>query len=836
MRFGVLGPLEIRTDDDRPVRVPELKVRLLLAALLAAGGRPVPAERLVRDLWGDALPARPAAALRAKVSQLRRALDDAEPGARALVAARAPGYAFAAAPGAVDALRFESLAARAEPAPASRASVLTEALALWRGPAFADFADVPFAVAAAARLEERRLTAREDLAEARLALGEHRALVADLTDLAGRHPLRERLQAALMRALYGSGRQHEALQCYERVRNRLRDELGLDPGPELAALHQAILRQDPSLDVPGAVAAAPLAPARLPVPRTELVGRDGEPDAIVAALRASRLVTVTGPGGVGKTRLALEAAARAGDAFPEGIVLVELAGVAPDGVAEAVTAAAGLPEPGGTRAADPVEGLAGRRALLVLDNCEHVIEPVAKLADAFLATGAELRVLATAREPLGISGEHLYPVAPLPVPPADLTSLDGGLSGPGPFGATRSDTAPPETASVEAVRSEAAFLEVGAPVPGDGVRRLADVPAVRLFVARAAAADPGFALDASNAAAVAAVCRRLDGLPLALELAAARVRALGPATLAARLDDRFRVLRSQRRDVPPRQRTLHAAIDWSWEPLAPAERAVLRRLAVHAGGCTLEAAEETCAGGDVDRAEVMDVIVRLVDRSLVQLADDPGGVRYRLLESVAAYALDRLADAGETAAVQDRHDDYYARVAECADAYRTGPARLRWLARLDAEAANLRRALESAARRGDARLALRLTSSLAWYWIERGRTGHAGRSLGAALAAAARPHHLDGLAAARVLGDAPAIASALDGLAGAELLAGRDDRAARLLGAAAAVREAAAPPESVPSRETARLLAAARTALGTAFPAAYEAGRARSPAEPAAER
>ncbi|GGV16244.1 hypothetical protein GCM10010182_41310 [Actinomadura cremea] len=812
MRFGVLGPLEVRTDADRPVVVPELKVRLLLSALLAAGGRPVSSDRLSRDLWGDGPPARPAAALRAKVSQLRRALDDAEPGGRALVVARAPGYALAAGPESVDALRFEALAARAAPGAAARASVLTEALALWRGPAFADFADAPFAVAAAGRLEERRLTAREDLAEARLALGEHRALVADLTDLAGRHPLRERLQAALMRALYGAGRQDEALRCFDRVRTRLRDELGLDPGPGLAALHRAILRQDPSLDAPAPAPPAPLAPlapARPPVPRTELIGRDTEPDAVVAALHDARLVTVTGPGGVGKTRLALEAAARAADAvpgFPDGIVFVELAGVTAGQVADAVTAAAGLREPepadavGRADAAVAVERLAGRRALLVLDNCEHVIDSVAKLADALLATDTALRILATAREPLGVSGERLHPVAPLAVPD-------------------------------------------GAELPA-----LAHVPSVRLFTARAAAADPGFTLDASNAAAVAAVCRRLDGLPLALELAAARVRALGPATLAERLDDRFRLLRSDRRDAPARQRTLHAAIEWSWEPLGPADRAVLRRLAVHAGGCTLEAAEQTCAGGDVDPAEVMDVIVRLVDRSLVMTADDPGGVRYRLLESVAAFALDRLAEAGELDGVQARHDDYYARVAECADAYRAGPARLRWLARLDAEGANLRRALESAVRRRDARLALRLTASLAWYWIERGRSVHAGRSLGAALAGAAAVHHLDGLTAARVLGDAPAIASALDGLAGARLLAGRADQAARLLGAAAAVREAAPSGSSassgpsgagqvtVPTRETARLLAAARTALGDAFPAAYDAGRAHPPAGATAGR
>ncbi|QFG23476.1 BTAD domain-containing putative transcriptional regulator [Actinomadura sp. WMMB 499] len=822
MRFGVLGPLEIRTDGDRPVRVPEVKVRLLLSALLAAGGRPVPSDRLIRDLWDEDRPARPAAALRAKVSQLRRALEDAEPGGRALVAARAPGYALASE--AVDALRFEALASRTEPASAARASVLTEALALWRGPAFADFADAPFAVAAAARLEERRLTAREELAEARLALGEHRAIAADLTDLAALHPLRERLQAALMRALYGSGRQHEALQCFDRVRNRLRDELGLDPGPDLAALHQAILRQDPSLDAPARAPLAPLAPARPPAPRTELIGRDTEPDAVAAALREARLVTLTGPGGVGKTRLALEVAARAAAPgspgvpgvpgapdFPDGIVFAELAGVAPDRVAEAVTAAAGLREPDGPDAPDAPDGtgapdgpvaaagrLAGRRALLVLDNCEHAIDPVAAFADALLTAGAELRILATAREPLGISGERLHPVTPLEIPEA-----------------------PPE----------------------HDLAALARVPSVRLFVARAAAADPGFALDGANAAAVAAVCRRLDGLPLALELAAARVRALGPETLAARLDDRFRVLRSDRRDVPPRQRTLLAAIEWSWEPLGPAERAVLRRLAVHAGGCTLEGAEEVCAGGEVEQAEVMDVIVRLVDRSLVMAADGPGGVRYRLLESVAAFALDRLADAGERDDVQARHDDYYARVAECADAYRAGHARVRWLARLDAEAANLRRALESAVGRRDAHLALRLTASLAWYWIERGRAAHAGRSLGAALADAAAVHHLDGLASARILGDAPAIASALDGLAGARLLAGRADQAARLLGAAATAREAAGPPAppgvlhvTVPSRETARLLAAARTALGDAFPAAYDAGRAHPPAEAAAGR
>ncbi|MFI0367358.1 ATP-binding protein [Actinomadura sp. 1N219] len=792
MRFGVLGPLEVLTDDGRPVPVPELKVRLLLSALLAAGGRPVSSGRLIQDLWSDEPPGRPAAALRAKVSQLRRALD-AEDGGRALVRSQPPGYVLASED--VDARRFQTGLARAHGTadPAAKAALLTDALALWRGTPFADFADEDFARGAAAHLDEQRLTALEELADARLALGEHHALVAELSDLADRHPLRERVQAALMLALYRSGRQHEALDRHSRLRDRLRDEMGLDPGPELTDLHQAILRQDPRLRAP---AAAPLPRTNLPVPLTDLIGRSAAVDEVVSHVEQDRLVTLTGPGGVGKTTLAIEAARQLRAAFPDGVHLVELAElprgtVSADKVAEVVAEVVGLREDVPGTAAGRLAGagrlgaLGGRRALLVLDNCEHVIEPVAELAGSLLRSGPGPRILATGREPLGVPGERLYAVPPLDVPGPDE----------------------------------------------DDPTTLAETASVRLFTTRAAAAAPGFALGRANAAAVAAICRRLDGMPLALELAAARVRALGAGTLAARLDDRFRLLRSQRRDAPWRQRTLRAAIDWSWEPLDHAERAVLRRLSAHPGGCTLEAAEQTCSGGGVDAADVMDVIVRLVDGSLVMAADGPGGVRYRLLESVAAYAQERLHEAGEHDGTERRRDEYYLLLAECAEAYRTGPARLHWLARLDAETANLRRSLESAGQRRDTKLALRLTAALAWYWIERGRAGHARLWLGEGLAESATAQHLDGLTAARRTGDAAATAAALEGLAGAQVLAGQGDRAARLLGAAAAVRNGEAQ-----DGDGGRILAAARAMLGDgAFTGAFDTGRALTPDQAAAD-
>ncbi|MQY04164.1 BTAD domain-containing putative transcriptional regulator [Actinomadura macrotermitis] len=666
MRFGILGPLAVWTSAGEPVAVPGLKVRALLADLLLHEGRPVPADRLIDDLWGEAPPGNPEAALSSKVSQLRRVLEDAEPGARALVESRPAGYLLRTPPAEVDAARFRELVAAGE---------LAGALALWRGPALADFADEPFTQATITRLEEARLAALEDHAEARLARGEHGALAGELGEALLSHPLRERLRAAHMLALYRSGRQSEALESHERLRTLLADELGLDPSPQLAALHQAILRQDPALAAPAGAPLRDRPRGNLPAPRSGLVGRDDAVADVRRCLHDDRLVSLTGPGGVGKTRLALEAAAGLTGAFADGVWLVELAAQERDAdLAPAVMAALDVHESGGGPPLDLLaEALAPRELLLVLDNCEHVVEQAADLTGRLLAAAPGLRVLATGREPLGLPGETVWNVPPL--------DEDG---------------------------------------------------AVRLFAERATASARGFRLDEATEGDARVLCRRLDGIPLALELAATRVRALGVRGLVARLDDRFRLLATGHRGAPPRQQTLMAMIDWSWELLEGPERAVLRRLAAHADGCTLEAAEAVCAGPEAPEEEVVDLLVRLVDRSLVVMADGP---RYRLLESVAAYCADRLAEAGEYAAVRDRHRAYYLDLAERAEPHLFGGDQERWLTVLDAESANLRAALDGA----PAAEALRLANALTWYWFLRGRWTEARRSLHAASASGDGP-------------------------------------------------------------------------------------------------
>lgn len=453
MRFGILGPLEVRAADGRSVRVPELKVRALLAALLVGQGRPASADGLVEDLWGARPPAKPVSALRAKVSQLRRALDNGEQGSRELVVSGTSGYLLRLGPDAVDASRFEALVSRAHSLSDTRArsSVLAEALALWRGPALADFADEAFAQAAITRLEEQRLAALEAQAEARLELGEHHLMVGELNDLVTAHPLRERVRAAQMRSLYRSGQQTAALQSYTELYQRLDEELGLAPGTELAELQQAILQQDPSLDPPSASAATAARPRTnlAPAP-TELVGRARETDEVLALLRTERLVTLIGPGGVGKTRLAREAAGSLLHSFPGGAWIVEPSGgqgplktgaqpSAAD-VASEVAEAMELPDPahaagGETGVIDRLAAaLASGPTLLVLDGCEHVVTGAAKLTAAMLAAAPELRVLATSREPLDTDGEQLYEVPALDVPEAGGDPAREVIGGSGEIG------------------------------------------------------------------------------------------------------------------------------------------------------------------------------------------------------------------------------------------------------------------------------------------------------------------------------------------------------------------------------------------------------------------
>ncbi|NED99915.1 AfsR/SARP family transcriptional regulator [Phytoactinopolyspora halotolerans] len=709
MQIAMLGPLEVRADGDVAVQVGGLRLRTLLIALALEPGRVISTSRLVEAIWADEPPERAVNAVQALVSRLRRVLPDS------VIQVHASGYRLAIEPDAVDVVRFERMttagraAARAGE-PETAAHLLREALDLWRGAALSDVAEKDYFRGPAARLAEMRLAAIEDRVEADLRLGRGAELTTELTTVVAEHPLRERLVASLMRSLCAAGRPAEALQAYESARQELADTLGTDPSAELSTLHTAILRGELGSG-PARSAAAPGTPSSEAVPPsawtvdrapsseasgpltsgpqtnlraglTSFIGRDEDVVEVGRLVDRHRLVTLTGPGGAGKTRLSIESARTLTDRIPDGTWLVELASVR-DGadVPQAILTALGLRDQaiaGWTSVDEPVGRLASalrlRRTLLVLDNCEHVIDAVASLVDRLLGQCPHLRILATSREPLSIAGESVWPVRPFSLPPEHATATEA-LS----------------------------------------------YPAVRLLADRGAAARPGFEVTEQTAAAVVRVCRALDGMPLAIELAAARLRTMTVEQLANRLDDRFRLLTSGSRVASRQHRTLRAVVDWSWELLSDEERVLLRRLALFTGGATIESAERVCAGDAVDADRVVELLVTLTDKSLLVSDDTDDAPRYRMLETIRTYCLERLDGAGERERIRRAHADYFIELAETVDPHLRRAEQLAWRDRLAAEHDNLTSALREAVAVGDAQRAVRLVAAAGWYWWVSGR-------------------------------------------------------------------------------------------------------------------
>ncbi|MEU2287239.1 BTAD domain-containing putative transcriptional regulator [Streptomyces sp. NPDC013178] len=695
IRVAVLGPLLVPGPQGEPVALAGSRIGSLVIRLVLARGRPVAAERLIDDLWGEDPPAHPVNAVQALVSRLRRLV----PGLP--VTSGPPGYTLAVAPDAVDLWRFEELAARGhaelEHRPDLAARTLREALGLWRGEEFPEASGALFVQAPAAHARGLRRSALADRIDADLAMGRAAEVVPELERLVAAEPADELWHARLMRALQAVGRQTDALEVYDRVRRRLGEELGLDPSPALERVRLAVLRGESPRTPPVTPAAgggdgsrpAPTAPPRtcVPVRLTDVLGRESELADLARLLAEARLVTVIGPGGVGKTRLATEAAESLADGFEDGVWWVDLATLEdPARVPEAVlaTLAAGSSAVlGAPEALAPVTArerlvdiVGDRRMLLVLDNCEHVLDAVAELAEELFRWCPAIRALATSREQLASAGELVLPLGPLATPDA------------------------------------------GAALP-----QVLGSPAVQLLAERTRAVRPSFIVDETNADEVARICRRLDGLPLALELAAARLRALSPREVAERLEDHFRILSGDRRGRPARHRTLTAVVGWSWGLLHPEERLLARRLSVFSGGAALDAVEHICADPDagVPARGVLDLLTALVDKSLVY-ADDGGGgeTRYRMLETVREYLAEQLSDTEERVA-RLAHARYFLDLAEAAEQRLIGTDQAVWLARLTADHDNLQAALRWSVAAGEGAVAVRMVAALGWYWSLRGQ-------------------------------------------------------------------------------------------------------------------
>lgn len=695
--FRVLGPVGAMRAG-QALRLGGPRQRWLLALLLVEPGRAISSDRLIDELWWGEPPPGADGTLRVYISRLRAAL-----GATMLVA-RAPGYVLDIDGELIDAWRFERLYregcdALARGAAGLAADRLGAAVALWRGPAYADLRGGGVVEDEARRLDELHMAALEERNDAELLLGRHVSLVAELERLVAAHPHRERLWRQLVLALYHGERQVEALAAARRARTLLSDEFGLDPGEALQELELAVLRQEL---VP---ASSAMERHNLPAPVTSFIGREAELEDIARLLRTHRLVTLTGLGGAGKTRLALEGARRQLGAWAGGVWLVDLgAHVDPRTTAGVVAGVLGVRDRQDVTArAALVEHLRSEELLILLDNCEHLAPACGELVDEVLRACPSVRVLATSRIPLGAQGEVDYAVGPLPTPTADLSADE-----------------------------------------------VAQFASIRLFLERGRAQQRDLAATGTDMATVARICRELDGLPLAIELAAARAKVLSVDDIASRLDDRLHLLHARRRLGPPRHQTLRATIDWSYELLGPDERLLLPALSVFSGGFTLPSVAAICEGGDLARAE--DLVGGLVESSLVVAETRRGATRYRLLETIREYAAARLDGPGTADELHRLHAEHFLELVERAP-IDDPMLKEAGLAIRDQERDNLDAAMRWTIRAGNA-LAVRLAAALWRYWLIRGHRRQGLEWLEQALTVSAgepSPPNADALAGAALL-------------------------------------------------------------------------------------
>jgi predicted ATPase/DNA-binding SARP family transcriptional activator len=666
----------LQLPDGTRVKLPTRKTRALLAYLGVQVGRPFARSTLMGLLWGEVPEANAQASLRQALVDLRKALPRTPPGL--LIEER--NVTLKASVIAVDVSEFEQLFAEATPAALETAVTiyqgeLLEGLSL-NAPAFEEWL-----LGERERLRGLATKAMETLLAYQVESGRLDTALRTAGRLLALDPLRESAHRTLMSLYARQGRWTDVARQYQICLTRLRQELAVEPESETKLLYDHLLEQRAMHGGVGSFGSRiqeHTHPNNLPRQLTSFIGREHEMDEIKRLLRTTRLLTITGTGGSGKTRLALQISADLITLYPNGIWLVELAALSdPTLVPKAVATAIDLPEqPGRNLTEILADALQRKSILIILDNCEHLVAACADLTTALLRTCPNLRVLATSREALGVMGEITWRVPSLSVPdPQHLPPLD----------------------------------------------RFTEYEAVRLFIDRAAATTPKFAVTRSNAPAVAQVCHRLDGIPLAIELAAARVKVLEAEQIAARLDDRFGLLTGGSRTVLPRQQTLRAAMDWSYNLLSESERVLLQRLAVFAGGWTLEAAEAVCSRNSVEASAILDSLTQLVDKSLVAVETFGGGMRYRLLETVRQYAHEKLRETDDITIVSRRHRDYLLNLTEEGESKFWGPAERHWLDRLEAEHDNLRAVIAWSVEHEDDEAALRLVGALGWFWY---RYGH----------------------------------------------------------------------------------------------------------------